>query len=144
MVYTFPPHLIVIPLLVAGIGAIAGYYFLTKRFPRKFSNVAFGICLLSGGILAPSMAKDQVVLDGEKLEQRTGFWFAHTVKGFRHSAVQSIRIATAHDHKQRPFEIWIVNTRDGRSNEIDPGDLWIRNRDDIIDRLRKLGVEIGK
>ena len=59
-------------------------------------------------------------------------------------AVQSIRIATAHDHKQRPFEIWIVNTRDGRSNEIDPGDLWIRNRDDIIDRLRKLGVEIGK
>jgi hypothetical protein len=97
---------------------------------------------VAGGVFAPMLAMDRVVLDDEKLEQTTGFWFAPTVKGFRFADVATIAIGTTRDRKNREVEVWRVKGRDGQTREIDPGDLWEINGQDIIRRLREKGIEV--
>jgi hypothetical protein len=75
------------------------------------------------------------VLDGEKLQQTTGFWFHSTVKGFALKAVASVQIGSARDRKNGEYEVWIVNCKNGSTEIIDPGDLWILHRSDLIRRL---------
>jgi hypothetical protein len=51
-----------------------------------------------------------------------------------------VQISTAIGRKNREYEVWIVRYKNGFAETIDPGDLWIRHRADIIARLRERGL----
>ncbi len=142
MVYTFPSYVPGIAVAVAALAATVGALLLWKRQPAVFALIAFGVSGLAGGFVAPMLAMDRVVLDDEKLEQTTGVWFAPTVKGFRLADTARVTIGTALDKKNRAYEVWIVKLKNGQTRMIDPGDLWEMHGPDIIERLRKKGIEV--
>ena len=144
MVYTFPTYVPGIAVAVAALAATIGAFLLWKRQPWMFSFIAFGVSVLAGGLVAPMLAMDRVVLDDEKLEQTTGIWFAPTVKGFRLGDVALVTIDTARDSQNREYEVWIVRMKNGQTRQIDPGDLWEMNGPDIIARLREKGIEVNQ
>jgi len=144
MVYSFPWYVpgiaTAIAVLAAGIGALLFW----KSKPPALIFTAVAVAALAGGLIAPMLALDRVVLSDEKLEQTTGFWFAPTVKGFRLADVDSITIGTARDAKGREYEVWNVRLTGGQLKEIDPGDLWEMNDLDIIQRLEAKGIEVKR
>ncbi|CAN97254.1 hypothetical protein predicted by Glimmer/Critica [Sorangium cellulosum So ce56] len=142
MIYSFPSYVPGIAIAVAVLAASIGVLLLWRRQPLVVALIAFGVSAVAGGLFAPMLAMDRVVLDDDKLEQTTGFWFAPTVKGFRLAEVESIAIGTARDRKNRKIEVWIVKGRDGQTREIDPGDLWEMNGQDILRRLREKGIDV--
>ncbi len=144
MIYSFPSYVPGTAIAVAVLAASIGAVLLRKGKPLNHSLIAFGISALAGGFFAPTLAMDRVVLDDEKLEQTTGFWFAPTVKGFRLADVELITISTARGRKNREYEVWIVKRRNGETRTIDPGDLWEMNGPDIIKRLRGKGIEVRR
>ena len=141
MIYTFPKYVPVIAVAIAVIAAAVGVL-LWRRGPTRLALIAFAAAALAGFMFAPMLALDRVVLDDEKLEQTTGFWFAPTVKGFRLEDVETIAIGTARDRKNREYEVWNVKFKTGQVQEIDPGDLWEMNDRDIIERLKAKGIEV--
>lgn len=142
MIYTFPSYVPGIAVVVALLAAIIGAVLLWKRKSLVHCLIAFGIAALAGGIVAPILALDRVVLDEEKLEQTTGFWFAPTVKGFRLADVEYITIGTARGRKNREYEVWIVKMKNSQVHEINPGDLWVMNGPDIVKQLRRRGIKV--
>lgn len=144
MIYKFPSYVSGIAIAVAVVAAAVGAFLLWRRKPLEFPLVAFGVSLLAGGIVAPMLALDRVVLDDEKLEQTAGFWFAPTVKGFRLSDAESVTIVTLRGRRGRESELWIVKMKNGHSQQIDPGTLWERNGQDIIERLSAKGIEVTR
>jgi hypothetical protein len=144
MIYRFPTYVPGIALAIAVLAASIGALLLWRRQPLTIALIAFGVAAVAGGVFAPMLAMDRVVLDDEKLEQTTGFWFAPTVKGFRFADVASIAIGTTRDRKNREVEVWRVKGKDGQTREIDPGDLWEMNGQDIIGRLREKGIDVRR
>ncbi|WP_437764474.1 hypothetical protein WMF27_35175 [Sorangium sp. So ce281] len=144
MIYRLPSYVPGIAVAIAVLAASIGALLLWRRKPLPIALIAFGVSAVAGGLFAPMLAMDRVVLDDEKLEQTTGFWFAPTVKGFRLADVASVAIGTARDRKNREIEVWIVKMRDGQTREIDPGDLWEMNGQDILRRLREKGIEVSR
>ena len=142
MIYKFPGFVSGIAICIAVLAAVIGALLLWRRQPPKVALILFGIAIFVGGILAPMLSMDRVILDDEKLEQTTGFWFAPTVKGFRLAEVAYVTIGTARDRKNREYEVWLATMKNGQTLEIDPGDLWERNGPDIIVRLRAKGIEV--
>jgi len=142
MTYTFSWHVPAIALAIAVIAVAIGFVLRRKRMPTRLVVLAFAVAALLGVIVAPMLALDRVVLDDEKLEQTTGFWFAPSVKGFRIGDVEFITIGTATDNKGRSHEVWNVRLKGGQLLQIDPGDLWEMNDQDIIRRLREAGVDV--
>ena len=142
MVYTFPSYIPGLAVAVAVIAALTGWIFLRRRKPLVTVIVAFGVSALAGGIIAPMLAMDRVVLDDQKLEQTCGIWFAPVTKGFRLADVEYVEIGTARNRRGREYEVWIVKYESGRTQTIDPGDLWEMNGPDIIARLRAKGIEV--
>ncbi|KYF78757.1 hypothetical protein BE17_46395 [Sorangium cellulosum] len=144
MIYTLPSYVPGIAIAVAVIAVLVGALLLWGRKPLRFALIAFLVAAIAGGIFAPMLAMDRVVLDDQKLEQTTGFWFAPTVKGFRLADVASVTIGTARGRKNRVVEVWIVKMKNGETREIDPGDLWEMNGEDIVRRLREKGIEVRR
>jgi hypothetical protein len=95
-----------------------------------------------GGLLAPALTFDRVVINDQKLEQTTGFWWSPTVKGFQFSDVSSVYITSAKDWRYRQYEVWVVFLRNGETRQIDPGYLWEVNGSDIVRRLQGYGIEV--
>jgi len=142
MVYTFPTYVPILVAVVAVLAAAVGAVILWLRKPWSYALVAFAVSALVGGILAPGLMLDRVVLDDEKLEQTTGFWFAPTVKGFRLADVVAVTIGTKQNSRGREYEVWLVHRTNGQTQEFDPGDLWEMNGADIIERLRAKGIQV--
>ncbi|RBP40357.1 hypothetical protein DES53_10864 [Roseimicrobium gellanilyticum] len=142
MTYTFPTWVPLLAIAVAVIAAVVGFIFYRLRLPTRLVLIASAIALIAGGIFAPMLAMDKVILDDEKLEQTTGFWFSPTVKGFRLAEVEQVTIGTKRDRKNRVVEVWFVQKKDGSAAEIDPGDLRENNGPDIVKRLREKGIRI--
>ena len=142
MIYTFPIYITGIAVAVTALSAFLGVYLLRKRKLLILALASLFVSVLAGGIFVPLLALDQVVLDDEKLEQATGFWFAPTSKGFRLADTELITISTARDRHSGLHEVWIVTNKNGEQQVIDPGDLWVMNGADIIARLREKGIEV--
>jgi hypothetical protein len=138
MIYTFPSYVRGIAIAVAALAAAIGALLLWRRKPLVLALIALGVSALAGGIIAPTLALDRVVLDDQEVEQTTGLWFAPTVKGFRLTDVTSVTISTTRGYN----ELWIARMKDGHSQDVDPGDLWEMNGPDIIERLRAKGIQV--
>lgn len=141
MVYTFPSHFPMYAYIVAAVAAIAGVAILVMRRQVVIAVIAFGVALLAGGLVGPMLAMDRVVLDDTKLEQTTGFWFSPTVKGFKLADAKKVEVVSETDLRGRVQEKWLVTSKTGRVQELDPGDLWEVNGDDILTRLRQKGID---
>jgi len=139
MTYTFPLWIPVTAWAIAGTAILLALVF---RKTLVVLMVGLSVGALVGLLIAPAITIDRVVLDDEKLEQTTGFWWSPTVKGFHYDEVASVRIIKARGRKNREYEAWVVKLRSGGTREIDPGDLWDMNRADIVQRLRDKGVEV--
>lgn len=142
MIYTFP---IYIPAAAAAVAVVAAVFALLCLISRPWRVAAIPcglVALFAGGLIAPILLMDRVVLNEKKLEQTTGFWFSPTVKGFPLADVESVTIRTATDRRNRRYEQWYVSYKDGSSEAIDPGDLWVLNGQDIANRLRQKGIVV--
>jgi uncharacterized membrane protein len=144
MTYTFPSYIPAVAIAIGILAVAIVTFLLWKRKSLVLALIAFGISVIAGGLFAPMLALDRVVLDDQKLEQTTGFWFAPTVKGFRLADIESVTITTARDMKNREYEVWVAKLKNGQSQEIDPGDLWEMHGEDIIKRLRAKGIKVGQ
>ncbi len=111
MIYRFPSYVPGIALAIALSPRRSARLLLWRRQPLTIALIAFGVAAVAGGVFAPMLAMDRVVLDDEKLEQTTGFWFAPTVKDFVSLRSHPSRLATAEDRKNREIEVWIVKMR---------------------------------
>ena len=141
MIYTFPAYIVWLTIGLAVVTGVAAVPLLMFR-QWRFGLIAAFISLLAGFIFAPCLALDRVVLDDEKLQQTTGFWFSPTVKGFQLADVEHIAIGTARGRKNREHMVWNVTYKDGRTEQINPGDLWEMNSADIAARLRAKGIDV--
>lgn len=142
MTYQFPFYIIGLSAL-ASLGLIVLTIVLIRNGSSLKARVISGLlAVFAAVIITPALALDKVVLDEEKLQQTTGFWFSPTRKGFVIADAASVQIGTARDRKNREYEVWIVRYKNGSTETIDLGDLWVLHRSDIIARLRDRGLTV--
>lgn len=142
MTYQFPFYVIASAAAVS-LGLIILTIVLVRKDASLKAKLVSGLlAVLAAVIITPALALDKVVLDEVKLQQTTGFWFSPTKKGFVLADVASVHIGTAVGRKNREYEVWNVNYKNGTTESIDPGDLWILHRADIIARLRERGLTV--
>ncbi|HWB01589.1 MAG TPA: hypothetical protein VG796_01110 [Verrucomicrobiales bacterium] len=146
MIYKFPLWIPGIAIAVVVIAAAAGVFFWWKRSQWLPAVILLAIAMFGGGIIAPGLLMDRVVLDDTKLQQTTGFWFSPTIKGFNLAGLKSIRIikVKAMGRNDRDHDEWIATMKSGRTEQLDPGDLWENNTDDIVDCLKARGIEVTR
>ena len=142
LVYTFPLWVPGVAYGLAAMFVVAAGVMLAKIRSVPLSLVVLMPAACCGGLIAPTLAADQVVLDDEKLEQTTGLWFSPTVKGFRHESVARIVVSTGVMEQNRRAVGWVVEHKDGHTEIIDPGDLWESHTHEIVPQLRALGIEV--
>ena len=141
IVFQFSTLVLAIPFGIAAIAIIAsgGFFAAGKKGPA--AGLGF-VALIAGLIFGPSMLKDRVIVTDKKIEQQTGFFFAQTVKGFEFSDVSFVRITRKPTGpKNRMAMVWEIHKSNGSTQDIDPGDLWESNSDEIAKVLQDRGVE---
>ncbi len=140
MTFMFPVLVSLIPLGISVILIAVGLYLWSR------AQVLGGLIMLFGIVFAvifgPMLFYDRVVVNEERVEQTTGFWFSPTVKGFDLADLKKVIITTGRDLKGRKIEIWMAEYNNGESVRLDPGDLWESNGDQIVNFLRNLGVPV--
>ena len=142
MTYSFPLWVPATAVLVALVPAAIGIVAFVRTRSREALGILMLVASLVAGVIAPMLALDRVVIDEQKLEQTTGFWFSPTVKGFPLANLSSISIETARDRKDRPYDLWVGTYANGTVLKVDPGDLWDLNGEDIARRLRARGISV--
>jgi hypothetical protein len=108
------------------------------------SYILFGFALIAGGLVAPAMFQDRIVVTPEEIATTTGFWFEPTREGFVYRHISHVRITTARDLKGRIHPAWDIHYSDGRVHQIPLSDLWKLNSARIVDLLRGYGVTFAK
>ena len=141
IVFQFSTLALAIPFGIAAIAITASGVFFAAG--KKGPAAAFGVvALIAGLIFGPSMLKDRVVVTDKKIEQRTGFFFSQAVKGFGFDDVSFVRITRKPSGpKDRITMVWEIHPSSGSAYDIDPGDLWESNSDEIAEVLQDRGVE---
>lgn len=132
-------------LLVGGVGvalAVVAVLVARSRADGRKKAIAVLLPALVLGLFLPGMALDRVVVTPEEIQQTTGFWFLPNRKGFRYADVHSVRILERVSSKGVPYDVWRIQFRNGRSEELDPGDLWEKSSEVIVPRLRAYGVDV--
>ncbi|NOT24634.1 MAG: hypothetical protein HOP16_00905 [Acidobacteria bacterium] len=137
MTYSFPAYVPILIACGAAVVALAGIVLFLRIKDWRIPRVLLLVAAFAGGIFAPSMARDRVVLDDTHLEQTTGFWFLPNITAFELDAVSSVYLTNRDDD-----EVWVVQFKDGSTQEFDPSDLWETNGRDIAMRLRTRGIAV--
>jgi hypothetical protein len=141
VVFKFSVSVLAIPFGVAAVALIVAVVCLVtgKKWPAV---VALIIALIAGGVFGPAMFCDRVIVSTDDIEQRTGFPWSQTVKGFRFGDVSYVHITEKPTgSKRRLTTIWEIHEKNGTTRDIDPGDLWESNSGEIIPLLESRGVE---
>ena len=143
-VFAFPLYISLIPVVVAVLCLALGILCFRKRDVRRLSYFVFAIALIAGGLFAPAMLQDRIVVSPLQIATTTGFWFSPTREGFTYRDVRHVRVTTCRDLKGRVGPAWEVHYRDGRVHLIELSDLWVRHSEHIMDSLRDYGVSISR
>lgn len=139
VVFRFPGHYILLVLLGALVAGGVSFLGYRNNWGARVTGVSALIAIFAGLLIAPSMAVDRVTVTPTEIEQKTGFWFAQTVKGFKYADVASIEIGERISRRRRQV-VWNVHRKDGSHSVIDPGDLWEMNSGRIVPLLEQYGV----
>ena len=141
MVFKFSTLIMAIPFGVAAVAVIAAAVFFAAR-NKGLGILSLVVALVSGLVFGPAMLFDRVAVTAEHIEQRTGFGWSQTVKGFRFADVSFVRITNKPTGpKRRLSAIWEIHEKNGTTRDLDPGDLWEANSEEIVALLRDHGVE---
>lgn len=140
MVFKFPLLVALLPFIVTGAIVAGGAFCLYLR------KISLGVILVVGGlalmiVVRPSMLLDRVEVTDERVWQSTGFWYSPTEKGFRFADVESVNIDYSFEGPVSN-EIWEITRKDGRRESLDPGDLWAKHTDEIVEIMRDKGIEV--
>ena len=141
MEFGFPLYIALIPVAIAAIALLVGV-FLHAKVNKFLGHVIGAFGLLFGLVFGPMLLMDRVVVDQQRIQQNTGFWFDQTEKGFGFAGIKRVRITTGRDLKGRPIEVWIAEYTDRPRVQVDPGDLWESNGEAIVEHMRGLGIEV--
>jgi len=141
LIIQFPFFISVIPVALSGAIVLVGLV-LFIRVHKAAGSIVLLFGVLIGAVFGPMLFMDRVVVDDERIEQRTGFWFAPTVKGFDLAGIERILITEGRDLKQRPIELWVAEYPSRPAIRVDPGDLWEMNGRLIVDHLTRRGVTV--
>lgn len=107
---------------------------------RFGAKVVLGLVAFVSLTVLPGIYLDTVTVTPTRVEQRTGFWWSRTVKGFNYGDVESVTLAQQPVRRGGLEGVWLIRRRDGTTAEIDPGDLWDNNTPAIVEKLRGFGV----
>lgn len=141
MLVEFPFVVGMIPVAVAALILLLGLALFFKVHKAAGAFVLlFGV--LFAAVFAPMLFLDRVIVDEVRIEQRTGLWFAPTVKGFDLAGLERIVITEGRDLKGRPVEIWVAEYPSRPAVRVDPGDLWEMNGTLLAEHLTKRGVRV--
>ncbi|MEM7406442.1 MAG: hypothetical protein AAF458_14180 [Pseudomonadota bacterium] len=141
MTFTIPLYISLIPLVV-GLVMLAVGVVLFRKLHALIGGITCLAALVFLVLIGPLLLFDRVDLTPAGVTQRTGFWFAPTVKGFETAGLDRIRITTDRDRNGRTFEKWMGEYASGETRAVDPGDLWEVNGDAIAEFLRSQEVEV--
>lgn len=144
MTFKFPIEIAAIPLAITAALLLAGFLLARKKSLRVPGFILIAIGAIFGLFFGPTLLVDTVTVNADHVEQRTGFWFAQTVKGFRLSEASYIRIKTERDRNGREFDVWEIHRAGSGVTEIDPGDLWELNTDRIVSVLQEQGLTVDR
>jgi hypothetical protein len=139
VVFRFPGQYVLLVALGALVAAGVAFLGHQNQWGARVTGTAALIAIFAGTLIAPSMAMDRVTMTSTEIEQKTGFWFAQRVKGFKYADVASIHIGERISRRRRQA-IWNVRRKDGSLQVIDPGDLWEMNTKRIVPLLEQHGV----
>lgn len=139
-VFAFPLYISLIPVVVAVALLVLGTLCFRKREARRLGYFMFAGALIAGGIFAPAMLQDRIVVSPQEITMTTGFWFSPTREGFTYQDVRDIRVTTFRDPKGRVGPAWDVRYGDGRVHQIPLSDLWSRHSGRIMALLQSHGV----
>lgn len=141
VVYRFPLWIIAIPVGITAVLLAIAIILLKTKSLMWLAILPVLFSLLSGGLFAPMMILDRVEVTPTSIEQTTGFWWDPTRKGFTYSDVIKVQITKKRvGPKLQLHTIWEVHFLDGRVKDIEPGDLWEMNSEEIVKRLENFGV----
>ena len=143
MTFRFPLYIAVIPALIALVPIIPGILLAQRPTLRMLGLVLIGVGAIFAFVFGPMLFLDHVVVDDSGVRQRTGFWFAPTRKGFEFSEVAAIRVERTLTRRGVVNPIWHVQRVDGRTLQLDPGDLWEAHRDEIQREIRARGIRVS-
>lgn len=133
---------VAVPLLL-----VTGVLVLARRVRDRGLRIlclaaALGLTALSVAVV-PSMLQDGVKVTPTGVWQTTGFWFAPTRKGFDFAEVAEIEIGSRPARDGVALEeIWYVHRRDGRTELLDPGDVWERGARWITPAIRRAAIPL--
>jgi hypothetical protein len=143
-VFSFPLAIALIPVVVCIICTVLGILCFRKRELRRFGYMILAIALIAGGLFAPAMLRDRIIMSPREIATTTGFWFAPTREGFTYQDVQHVRVTTCRDPKGRVCPAWEVHYRDGKVHLIQLSDLWVRHSEHIMTSLQGFGVSFSR
>lgn len=144
VVYKLPSFIPISAYAVAAFFLLLGIVLKLKGKPKPLWLSCCVLAVLIGGLLGPMLSFDTVTLTENRLEQTTGFSFAHKTKGFELDGLQSIHIVKKHNHKNKLSDYWVGHYADGSTHGVDPSDLWEIHTGDIAAKLRAKGIEVER
>lgn len=139
-VFQFTWYICALPILATAIFLALGVLCFRKREIRRLSFIFFLLSLTFGGLLAPAMILDRIVVGPEELLADKGLWFSREPVGFHYSEVHFIKITTYQDTKGRSLPAWDIHYKAGLVRQIPLGDLWSSKAGRIMTLLRARGV----
>ena len=121
--------------VVSLVALAVGILLLSRPQSGRFGRGLTFFGGLFGLVGVPAMWSERVVITPTEIRQESVFWHL----GFRYSDVASIAIREVKSGRSYS-RVWFITRTDGGQGEIDPGDLWDKNQDLVVDRLRRFGV----
>ncbi len=125
---------------------VAAVVVYVRGIENPKATLIIGGTVLAVLAIVPGIWMDTVTVGPDGVTQRTGFWFAPTVKGFRFDEVSELSIERRQVKRRRGPDtrnIWVLRRRDGSTREIDPGDLWEQATPYIIGKMRERGIRVN-
>ena len=141
VVFKFSTAVLAIPFAVAALGVVAmiACWLKGKRTPAL---ALLALAMFSGLLIGPMMVADRVRVWSDHVEQTTGFLWSPTKKGFRYEDVSFVHVTQKPQGPQGDISlVWEIHENDGSLRDIDLGDLWEANSEEITALLKKYGVK---
>lgn len=141
MVFQFPLlNSLILPFISLFICIVGLIIILKKQIVPGGIILILG--LLFGIIFGPLLFADKVVVDDLGIMQKTGFWFNPTIKGLEFEDLNEILITIEKNENDFPALIWYGKYSTEKVKRVDPGDLWEDNIAEIVQYIRKLGINV--
>lgn len=139
MTYSYPVYVPGIAIAITVVAALIGLGYWQRKSAAN-AALAWTVAGLGGVVFAPMLLMTRVVVDEEKVEQTTGFWFYGKVKGFRLAEVASITTEEV-GNRRGTREVWHLTKKNGQAEQIVVGDMWREHSGEILEFLRAKGID---